>query len=147
MYGIFMKKIKTDNFIKMSQFLPGDPGLPPGTSERDIARRFGVEDNEYKGEDTVDIERDWADFSEWYGEEINIRSEGTSSLYIRARYSIVYNRLTSSFEFPLFDIISIHDVMGDDYTEYGLMDDELERAQKEMVEMLNSAGLLDDIVD
>lgn len=64
-----MKIIKTDNYIKKAQGLPGDPGFPPGVTQRTIDEQAG---GEYVNEDITGVEGEyygsvnWDQFMDWY---------------------------------------------------------------------------------
>lgn len=92
-----MKEIKTDNYMKKEAIwsLPGDPGLPPGVTQRDIDEQ-AIEPKENRvsnQEGESEIQVNWPEFSRWFEEggeslpeSLRIRTE-PSGILIKYVYS------------------------------------------------------------
>lgn len=135
-----MKEIKTDNYnIKMSQFnsIPGDPGYPPGVTNRTIDEQFGSPEEETdSGVDVFEITRDWDNYALWYNPEINeILPVGVKIIKILASYKASKD-IHDHWQIDSLDVRKIVDNEGKDITRYELHDDETDQLKTQIIDFI-----------
>ena len=125
-----MKKIKTSNYLKKEAQInmPGDPFLAPGTTEKDITRRFEGEEREsILKTEVIEIERDWDDFYIWANTPPEEQKHsGIKPIYIEISYYI------EDEEPNIIKITKIITSENEDISQYRLDSDEEDRIQEEI---------------
>ena len=95
-----MKEIKSRKYAKIEKTsqvsLPGDPGLPPGVTERMISDSAGDgEDNsKYGQQGFAEIDVNWGEFADWYesaGDVFPLPNTGIDTVAIDFKYDYIEN--------------------------------------------------------